>query len=345
MAYTYEVEGYIRTAQQAQYSISLSLMEEWAQGEIWGCDSNWDIYEELSNDIFYLETVLANGVDGECITDDGYEAVISHINKNAALAELCDGVSFNGSFSNSGGGYNPTPTPPSDDCCNFDGQRAITSVPQIGDNYGTTTVIDFLEAAFFTAAPPTASLTGGGTRELGSSNAVTLNWSAIRGGNPITGITVDGTPIAPTGNTQGGSQAATATQDVTTIFSMSVTDGTDIANSSTGVYWDSYNWYGSVATLPTTSSDVRALGGNTFNNSFTIITGTTNLYFAFWLPTGTTLNSVIDTGNLNLDITGDFASSALSVNDAGGTPRTGTLYVKTNTIPFSPSTNLLISAS
>jgi hypothetical protein len=106
-----------------------------------------------------------------------------------------------------------------------------------------------------------------------------------------------------------------------------------------------YRWYGSTASAPTTSANVRALGGNTFNNTFTIVTGTTNLYFAFWLPTGTTLTSVIDTGNLNLNITADFVSSALSVNDAGGTPRTGTLYVKTNAVPFSPSTSLLITTS
>jgi len=344
LAYTYEIEQYIRTAKQARYSLFLSLEEEWSQGEIWGCNENWEIYEELTNDITYLETILADGVDGECATDIGYEEVISHISKNAALAELCDGVSFTGIFAESGGGTNP-PTPPSDDCCQFDGQRAITSLPEIGDNFNTTTVKDFLEAAYFTAAPPTAALTGGNTRELGSSTAVTLNWTATRGGNAITGITVDGTVISPTGNTQGGSQAATATQDVTTAFNMSVTDGTDIATASTTVLWKSYNWYGSVATLPTTSANVRALGGNTFNSSFTIVTGTTNLYFAFWLPTGTSLTSVIDTGNLNLNITADFVSSALSVNDAGGTPRTGNLFVKTNGVPFSPSTNLLVTTS
>lgn len=344
MAYTYEIEQYIQIAKQARYSLFLSLEEEWSQGEIWGCNENWEIYEELTNDITYLETILADGIDGECATDIGYEEVISHINKNAALAELCDGVSFTGVFAESGGGTNP-PTPPSEDCCQFNGQRAITSLPQIGDNFDTTTVKDFLEAAYFTAAPPQASITGGNTRELGSSTAVTLNWTATKGGNSITGITVNGTTISPTGNTQSGSQAATATQDVTTVFSMSATDGTTIATASTTVNWDLYNWFGSVASAPTTSANVRALGGNTFNNTFTIATGTTNLYYAFWIPTGTTLVSVIDTGNLNLNITADFASSALSVNDAGGTPRTGTLYVKTNTLPFSPSTNLLVTVS
>jgi len=344
LAYTYEIENYIRIAKQARYSLFLSLEEEWSQGEIWGCNENWEIYEELTNDITYLETILADGIDGECATDIGYEEVISHINKNAALAELCDGISFTGIFSESGGGTNPI-TPPSDDCCQFDGQRAITSLPQIGDNYDTTNVKGFLEAAYFTAAPPQASLSGGNTRELGSSTAVTLNWTATKGGNSITGITVNGTTISPTGNTQSGSQAAISDQDVTTTFIMSVTDGTTIATANTTVNWDLYNWFGSVATLPTTSANVRALGGNTFNNTFTIVTGTTNLYYAFWIPTGTTLVSVIDTGNLNLNITADFVSSALSVNDAGGTPRTGNLFVKTNGVPFSPSTNLLVTTN
>jgi len=344
LAYTYEIENYIRIAKQARYSLFLSLEEEWSQGEIWGCNENWEIYEELTNDITYLETILADGIDGECATDIGYEEVISHINKNAALAELCDGISFTGIFSESGGGTNPI-TPPSDDCCQFDGQRAITSLPQIGDNYDTTNVKGFLEAAYFTAAPPQASLSGGNTRELGSSTAVTLNWTATKGGNSITGITVNGTTISPTGNTQSGNQAALADQDVTTVFIMSVTDGTDIVSANTTVNWDLYNWFGSTGSEPTTSANVRALGGNTFNNTFTIVTGTTNLYYAFWIPTGTTLTSVIDTGNLNLNITADFVSSALSVNDAGGTPRTGTLYVKTNAVPFSPSTSLLITTS
>jgi len=344
MAYTYEIEQYIQIAKQARYSLFLKLEEEWSQGAIWGCEEDWEIYQQLTNDILYLETILADGIDGECATDEGYEEVISHINKNAALAELCDGVSFTGVFSESGGGVNP-PSPPADDCCIFDGQRAITSVPQIGDNYGTTTVKDFLEAAYFTAAPPEASISGGDTRERGSSTAVTLSWTATRGGNPIIGITVNGTIISPTGNTQSGSQAALADQDVTTTFIMSVTDGVTTASANTTVYWDLYNWYGSTASAPTTSANVRALGGNTFNNTFTIVTGTTNLYYSFWIPSGTTLVSVIDTGNLNLNITGDFVSSALSVNDAGGTPRAGTLYVKTNTIPYSPSTSLLVTVS
>ena len=343
MAYTYEIQRYIEIAQQARYSLFLSLEEEWGQGSQWGCEENWTLYEELTADIFYLEEILANGIDGECATDEGYEAVISHVNQNAALAELCDGISFSSSSSSTTGGGGSTPTPPSDDCCLFDGQRAITSVPEIGDNYNTTTVKDFLEAAFFSAAPPEASLTGGGTREMGGSTAVTLNWLATRGDNPITGITVNGTVIAPTGNTQAGSQGATATQDVTTVFSMAVTDGTDIATASTTVLWSLYNWYGSSASAPTTSANVRALGGNTFFNTFTIVTGTTNLYYSFWIPTGRTLVSVIDTGNLNLNITADFVSSALSVNDAGGTPRTGTLYVKTNGVPYSPSTTLLVT--
>lgn len=323
------------------YSITLSLIEEWDRGAQWGCQDDWDLYEQLKGYVEYLEDILADGIDGECITDEGYEDVKSAINKCAALSQQCEGVGFSSSGTSNGN----TPQPPTpDDCCLFNGQRPITSLPQLGDNFNTTTVLEFLEEAYFTATPPQATLGGGGTREFGSSNAVTLAWAAIKGSLPITGITVNAVAITPTGNSQSGSESATATQDVSTTFNMAVTDGTTIATASTTVLWDLYNWYGTSAAAPTNSAEVRALS-NTFNNTFTLVTGSTNLYFSIWLKTGRTLVSVIDLGNLKLDITADFVASSLSVNDAAGTPKTGNLYLKTNGVPFSPSTNLLITVA
>lgn len=95
-----------------------------------------------------------------------------------------------------------------------------------------------------------------------------------------------------------------------------------------------YNFYGNSATAPANSAAVRALTSS-FANSFQMNTGTTNKFFSIWVPPGKTLTSVIDLDALNLNITGDFVSSSLSVNDAAGTPVAGTLYVKTNGVPYS----------
>lgn len=74
-------------------------------------------------------------------------------------------------------------------------------------------------------------------RLLGSSNAVVLDWSVVRSGDPITGITVAGQTISPTGNSQSGTVDTTATQNATTIFSMTVTDGDNVLTKQTSVSW------------------------------------------------------------------------------------------------------------
>lgn len=98
-------------------------------------------------------------------------------------------------------------------------------------------------------------------------------------------------------------------------------------------------FYGSVASAPNNSATVRAMTKRLRNtgNVWNLTTGTVNTVFAFWLPTGRTLVSVIDLDALNTDLTSSYVSSSLSVNDANGTPVSGTLYVMTATVPYATS--------
>lgn len=83
-------------------------------------------------------------------------------------------------------------------------------------------------------------------RRLGSSNAVTLNWSVTRAGDPITQIIVAGQDIVETGDSQSGTVSTTATQNVDTSFAMSVTDGANIVNKTTIVQWLNDRFWGSL---------------------------------------------------------------------------------------------------
>jgi hypothetical protein len=96
-------------------------------------------------------------------------------------------------------------------------------------------------------------------------------------------------------------------------------------------------FYGPVSAAPADSAAVRAMTKRLRNagNVWQLNTGTVEKIFAIWLPTGRTLVSVKDLDALNLDITASYVSSAMSVNDAGGTSRAGTLYVMTATVPYS----------
>lgn len=86
----------------------------------------------------------------------------------------------------------------------------------------------------------------GNPRRLGSSNAVVLSWSVVRAGDPITEIIVAGQAITETGDTQSGTVNATATQNVTTVFTMTVTDGANIVTKNVTVSWLNDRFYGAL---------------------------------------------------------------------------------------------------
>ncbi len=119
----------------------------------------------------------------------------------------------------------------------FNGARPITrAVTGLnGVTPGGTSLKDFIEKTFYPAVAPTISMSGGNIRELGSSNAVTINWSVTKGTNPITSITIAGNVITPTGNNQSGSIVVNITQNIDTVLSGSVT-------------WQNKRYWGKVAT-------------------------------------------------------------------------------------------------
>lgn len=131
-----------------------------------------------------------------------------------------------------------------------------------GASIGTTfsgTVQDALDKILYPYIGPDCSLSGGGNREFGSTTSVTLSWSVTKYSNSIFTITVDGTPILPTGNNQSGSQGATATANVNTTFSMSTSDGTTSDSDTTTVTWLNRRYWGTFPTF-TALNSAQVLG-------------------------------------------------------------------------------------
>lgn len=152
---------------------------------------------------------------------------------------------------------------------------------------------------------PGASLTGGGAREFGASPAVTLNWTATKNTNPITGITVNGVVEVPTGNTQSGTESASTTQDVNTTFNMSVTDGVSTTNASTTVIWEFRKYIGGSASATLNAAGIQALAVDTsldivLSGTYVFSAAATYKYFccpdSFATPTAMTGFKDISTG-------------------------------------------------
>ena len=108
-------------------------------------------------------------------------------------------------------------------------------------------------------------------------------------------------------------------------------------------------FWGNTTAVPSTSTDVRGLSNNNFAtvNSFNLTTGTVNKIFAVAIPSTKSLVSVIDTGNLNLNVTNQYAliDSSFIVKDAGDNDRTYKLYAMQADIPYTTSTTHAITIS
>lgn len=152
----------------------------------------------------------------------------------------------------------------------FNGARAITrAIPSLqGVNTNTHTLVDFIEKAFFPAVAPACALSiTNPLREVGQSTAYTLTWSVTKNTNNITGITVDGVTITPTGASQSGSMSGNlATASGSYSKSMSVTDGSQSASASVGVSYQYRRFWGTTTkngtTQPILDSDILALPGS-----------------------------------------------------------------------------------
>ena len=99
-------------------------------------------------------------------------------------------------------------------------------------------------------------------------------------------------------------------------------------------------FYGPSSAVPTTSSDIRALGTRIFtdgSNPFNLLTGTTQINFTAAMPATLSLSSVVDLDALNADITGNYVLSTFNVVDSYGTNVSYRNYTMTNATPYGTS--------
>ena len=130
-----------------------------------------------------------------------------------------------------------------------------------GSTFSNQTINQMLDSLLYPYVPPSASLSGGNLREFGSSNAVTLSWSATKGNKNVSAIiicigrpdveSIALTTINTSGN-QSGTKSSTSTQNTNTTFFMTVSDipnGTTITQVQTDVVWSSAVYWGKTSTF------------------------------------------------------------------------------------------------
>lgn len=176
------------------------------------------------------------------------------VNNNTKIWQLRlsnDTLYYNGDiFIQGGGSGGDLPLIDADRPINF-----VSNGTNIAAQLGRTNVrLDSLvEAVFYAALPPGASLTGTGDTyiEYGSTNNITLSWTATKTTNPITSIIVAGESITPTGNTQSGTKDVTIPSNTNTTYNLEVTESTNLtANASKSYYYMNRLYVGIEASGP-----------------------------------------------------------------------------------------------
>ena len=141
-----------------------------------------------------------------------------------------------------------------------------------GSTFSSATMQEMWDKLLYPYVYPYAALSGGNTREFGSSNAVTLSWTATKNTKTLTFITLKknaGTiqNVVVTGNTQTGSLATTAVTNTNTTFSIEVVDSNTPSPSTvtayTYVYWDNRRYWG---TLPSGHA-LTTISSSTFSHA------------------------------------------------------------------------------
>ncbi len=194
----------------------------------------------------------------------------------------------------------------------FDGTQVVSrsGLPGSGTAAGAggTTLQDFIQNYFFPATGPGASLTGGSTKEVGSTQSLVLTWTATENTYSITGISIaangtgsvcgrtnggsitatgPGCGVAISGNTQTGTVAAVTTANTngsSTTFTLTVTPSTGTAaTSTTSVTYTNRVYYGistndymdSAGAFPdgtTLYTDIRALANQPLQTARAVAT-------------------------------------------------------------------------
>lgn len=226
----------------------------------------------------------------------------------------------------------------------FNGNRTVTrsGIPNV--NVGGTTVNQFLEGYFFPSVPPVASLSGGGTRDMGNNSTFTLSWSVTRRTNPMTSGVVNGNSI--TSQITGLSQNATTsgnftgttitTPNTNQTYNMSVQTASETVNSSTSItfsrrryfYGDSINLIG----LPDAniSSNVNLhlaeseFAGNRVKSTFSI--ALSSQFFYYVIPSSFGTPSFVINGLINTD----FSSQSFSHTNTYGFTETFVVWRTNN---------------
>ena len=154
------------------------------------------------------------------------------------------------------------------------------------------------DALLYPYIPPSASLTGGVTREYGDSNLVSLTWTATKGSENLTSIIVPiSTPVVPTNvSVQSSTVIVSSTQNVNTTFTMTISDvpnGTSTISDTESFLWTNRRYWGtlptghalvSVSSVPFTHANISSLSselGNGYTQSRTITTNNNYVVFIF----------------------------------------------------------------
>jgi hypothetical protein len=234
----------------------------------------------------------------------------------------------------------------------------ISSLPTVGQTINSTSIIDWINKAFYSAQPPTFSLSisGGDTLEManpGNIVSITLNWTAGRQAktNTLSSIVVNNInqsftqPSAP--GTTSGTQSANVTANTNQTFSGIVTTSDNqTASANQTLVWSSHRYWGYVNSSNPTDAQVitSAGGGSDFPNvkskpSFNIvITGTNqNFYFAYPSSYGN-LTSLVVGGFESL---GAFTLTTRTLTNASGSSVSYNIYVSNNTFSNTTITGII----
>jgi hypothetical protein len=217
-------------------------------------------------------------------------------------------------------------------------------------------VLNLIATEYLSASWIYFTYSGSTTVEVGTtlSGSKTFTWAIDEGSGQVDEIDIyDVTATASlfTSLTNDGSHSGTintiqlntngSTQSWKGI-STDVTPTPDVLldSSNTTITANYYRYYGAAAARPTDSATVKALPSSAFQtsnvNTFTLNTGLTYNKWYIALPPGRGITSVIDMDAFDLDITSEFTNvSTISVDDAGSTGRSYSLYEMENGVPYS----------
>jgi hypothetical protein len=162
-----------------------------------------------------------------------------------------------------------------------------------GAAIGTTfsgTIQDALDKILYPYVSQSNSISASNSsRQFGSSTAVTLSWTVTKNSNSIVSITVDGSSVSPTGNTQTGTKSTTATHSLTPSsvsesqsYTITTSDGTSTKTTTATVTWMNKRYWGFIdlstctpanPDLTLTPGDAAAVGAFITDTKVKALTG------------------------------------------------------------------------